>query len=141
MKTSRRSALFVGTAFLVGLSAGYLVTLKMVERSGTEMVHALMLSHASLQTTETTMLLKAIRDGKGDCATTRLEDLLNRAVIEIGREYTPSRDYYGTAAKSLALANGYRAAHPYKSSLPSTAREVEAALATKTLSPNTGEQK
>ena len=105
------------------------------------MIHALMLSHASLQTTESTMLLKAIREGKGDLATTRLEDLLNRAVIEIGHEYTPARDYYGSAAKSLALASEYRAAHPYKSSLPSTAREVEAALATKTSLPNTSEQK
>jgi hypothetical protein len=141
MKTSRRSALFVGIAFLVGLSAGYLAAVKLAERSGTEMIHAMMLSHASLQTTETTMLLKVIREGKGDLATTRLEDLLNRAVIEIGHEYTPRRDYYGAAAKSLALANEYRAAHPYESSLPSTAREVKAALATKTSSPNTSEQK
>ena len=141
MKTSRKSALFVAVAFVVGTFVGYVVAIKLAERSGTEMIHALMLSHASLQTTETTMLLKAIREGKSDLATTRLEDLLNRALIEIGHEYTPSRDYYGAAAKSLALANEYRAAHPYKSSLPSTAREVEAALATQTSPPKPNEPK
>jgi hypothetical protein len=141
MKTSRKSALFIAVAFIVGAFVGYVIAIKLAERSATEMIHALMLSHASLQTTETAMLLKGIREGKGDMATTRLEDLLNRAVIEIGHEYTPSRDYYGTAAKSLALANEYRAEHPYKSSLPSTAREVEAALATQTSPPKANEPK
>jgi hypothetical protein len=135
MKMSRKSALLVAIAFVVGALAGYVATMKLCERRGTEMIHALILSHAALQTTETTMLLKAIREGKPDLATIRLEDLLNRAMIHIGDEYTPRRDYYGAAAKSLALANEYRIAHPYKSSLDSVAREVEAALATKT-SPN-----
>lgn len=141
MKTYRKSALFIAVAFVIGLFGGYFVAIKLAERSGTEMIHALNLSHASLQTSETTMLLKAIREEKGDLATTRLEDLLDRAVIEIGHEYTPNRDYYGAAARSLAVANQYRAAHPYKSSLPSTAREVEGALATKISSPNANEPK
>jgi hypothetical protein len=138
---SRKSALFVTIGFAIGALAGYVTAIKLAERSAAEMIHSLILSHAALRTTETTMLLKAIRDGKQDLATARLEDLLNRAVIDIGHEYSPGRDYYGSAAKSLVLANEYRAGHPYTSSLPSTAREVEAALATKTSPLKTNEPK
>src|SRR5437899_1268437 len=134
MKISRKATLLVALTFIVGAVGGYVagvkVGVKTADRRGAEGIHELILSHAALKTTETTMLLKAIREGKQDLATDRLETLLSFAVINLAREYTPRRDYYGSAAKALTLAREYRAAHPYKHSLDSVAREVEAAFAT-----------
>jgi hypothetical protein len=118
--------------FTVGVLAGYIAAVQITGRSEAEIIRGLILSHAALKTTECTMLLKGIHEGKQDLVTDRLKILLNFALIDLAREYSPSRDHYGSAAKALGLAREYRAAHPYKDSLDSVAREVEAALAIKT---------
>ncbi len=135
MKPGTKLSLFVALALIIGFGAGGFVGSELAARHDLEVLAAIELSHSALKTTEVVMLLKGMRDGKQDLVADRLESFLDSAVINLARDYTPSRDYYGTAAKSLQDAREYRAAHPHKSSLPRVEQEVQAALAKQTQSP------
>lgn len=104
---------------------------RLTGRSDAEAIQAVLLSDSALKITESLVLLKALNDGKSDCATERIETQLDFATIALARDYTPSRDYYGGAAKSLTEAREYRAAHPHKT-LPSIDQRLRMALETKT---------
>ena len=134
MKSLAKSWLIAAVALVVGFVAGGFVGSRLTERHDVEVLEAVQLGNSAVKTTETVMLLKGMRDGRQDVSD-HLESLLDFAIIDLARDYTPSRDYYGTAAKSLQQAREYRAAYPHKSTLPKVEQEVQAALAKLTQSP------
>ena len=119
-------------ALALGMVAGYSYSSYSVNRAFEETVNALLLSNDALKTTEFTMLLKGIRDGKPDFVTERIESLLDFSLIDLARDYSPSRDSYGTAARALALARKYRTEHPRTASLGVVDQQVKSALSIKT---------
>lgn len=58
----------------------------------------------------------------------RLETLLDYSIIHVSREYSPNLDHGAHAAKALALARSYRAAHPHRSQMDDIAKKVDAAF-------------
>ena len=132
MRISVKSAAVLGLTLIAGIVAGGILGAREADRVHGEMVHALVLSQASSRAVQLTKLLQAVQEKKQDLAADRMEFLLSQAVVDIGREYSPSRDYYGAATLALRLANEYRAAHPHKHSSDYWDKETEAALATKT---------
>jgi hypothetical protein len=135
VKPRTKLSLIVAVTLVIGFVVGGFVGSRLASRHDVEVLEAVELSHSALKTTDCIMLLKGIRDDKQDLVTDRLESLLDSAIIRLARDYTPSRDYYGAAAKSLQQAREYRAAHPHKSTLPRVEQEVQAALAKQTQSP------
>jgi hypothetical protein len=127
--------LIIAAASIVAFVAGGFVGSRLTSRQDVEAIQAVQLSHAALKTTECVVLLKAMRDANYDGATERLETQLDFAVINLARDYTPIRDVYGGAAKSLDQAREYRTSRPHTTTLPSVDQQVQAALAMKTQPP------
>jgi hypothetical protein len=104
------------SAFVLGFAGGYSIKVdserKRVERTQEELFHASELSHAALKTTECVLVLKLLREKEPDSAAQRLETLLDFALIDIAREYSPTRDSLGTASNALRFARTYRVEHP-----------------------------
>jgi hypothetical protein len=118
----------IAFAVVVAFVSGGFFGSRLTERNDVEVIHAITLSRAALKTTECVMLLKGTRQGNQARVNDRLESLLDFAVIDLAREYTPSRDYYGTAAKAVAQAREYRTAYPRKTTLARVDQEVATAL-------------
>jgi len=137
MKPLLKTTLVAIVALAIGGVGGYLYSSYSISHAYDETIHAVILSHDALNATQFTMLLNGIRDGKQDLVADRIESHLDFALIGLSREYSPSRDAYGTAAKALALARKYRTEHPRTSSLDSVKRQVQDALSIMTdQSPN-----
>ncbi len=143
MNTTAKWSITLGAAILVSALAGIFAGIR-IERSQPELVrrnqdgwvNALRLSHSALDAVQFTMLLKAHREGKNDLLADRLETMLDFALIDVAREYSPERDDQKIAAKALRRAADYRAAHPHRSSLESVAIRVDGALLLASKLPN-----
>jgi hypothetical protein len=134
LKPRTKTVFVVGAASIVAFVAGGFVGARLTSRQD-EAIQAVQLSHAALKTTECVVLLRAMRDSNYEGATERLETQLDFAIINLAQDYTPNRDVYGGAEKSLDQAREYRASHPHATTLPSVDQQVQAALAMKTQSP------
>jgi hypothetical protein len=119
-------------ALVLGFVGGYSIRADSERNRATqaqdELLHASELSHAALRTTEFVMLLKLLRDQKPDMAAQRLETLLDFALIDLARDYSPTRDSLGTASNALRFARSYRADHPRQPDSGDTGNQVDAAL-------------
>lgn len=139
MKLSSKSSLIFAGIAMATFALGWHFGSRAAGRQPAEVIkdvtQSLTLSDASLRTTHCVVALRAIREGRHDAATQFLETSLNRAVIELAREYTPEHDLYGSAAQSLTQAKEYRVAHPHTSSIASVAKEIQAALETPVVLP------
>src|SRR6478672_7026730 len=82
----------------VGALGGYFYGCRATSNVDVELLHALELSHGGLDANAATLVLKDLRDGKPDSVAERLETQLDWALIAMGREFSPERDVYGTAA-------------------------------------------
>ncbi len=135
MKITKRIALLVVSILFLGVAAGYFIGVRSErerirgERNQEEWVHVLTLANSALNADLYTRFLKGLHSGQQDLMMDRLETLLDFALIDLAREYSPARDNNGNAAKALQLAKEYRAAHPHRSKLDDVAKQVDAALA------------
>ena len=126
--TARAVALFVVSG-LGALVVGYTVGARAMRATAEESVTSLSTAQAALDTTRFTMLLQALREGKADLAADRMETMLDFAILDLARDYSPARDPEQSATKALRAAAAYRATHPYQNSQDSVAVRVREALA------------
>ncbi len=122
----------VAAALVLGFAGGYCIKAE-AERNRAkkveeEMDHRFLLSSAALKVTESVMLLKLLRENKPDLAAQRLETLLDFALIDIGREYSPARDSFGATSNALRFARAYRTEHPRQAASDDISKRVEAAF-------------
>jgi hypothetical protein len=133
MNPKIQTLLLVVAALGFGIAGGYFVGARSkaepTNGDQKELVHILKLGNATTKTDECARLLEGFRSGQQDLMMSRLESLLDFALIDLAREYSPERDPYGSASKVLEVAKKYRAAHPHRSELADVAKQVDAALA------------
>ena len=133
MLTKTRTALLVVVALGLGVAAGYFVGARSQgERSSgdqQELVHIIKLGNATTKTDECARLLEGFRTGQQVLMMDRLETLLDFALIDLAREYSPELDPYGSGSKAFEFAKKYRAANPHRSEVAEVAKQVDAALA------------
>ena len=129
MKKSMALAL---AALVLGFAGGYSIKTdsehNRAERSEEELLHVSQLSHGALKTTECVMVLKLLREGEPNLAEHRLETLLDFALIDVAREYSPTRDSFGTASNALRFAKTYRAKYPRQAGSDDIGKQVDAAF-------------
>src|SRR5689334_3607189 len=116
MKNANKPMAFALAALVLGFAAGYTIKADSARsravRGQEEVKQASEHSNAALKTTEWVMVLKLLREKESDLAAQRLETLLDFALIDIAREYSPTRDSLGTASNALRFAKAYRVEHP-----------------------------
>lgn len=138
MRILHQNTLIPVLTLVAGFGGGFLWGVygepKKIEPESHEIFQELALSQAALNTTEFTQYLKLARQGHTDHIPFMMEIRLDSSLMDLARAYTPERDPQGIAARALDMAREYRSAYPHEPDTPWVAKEVQAALALKTIS-------